>query len=195
MNPGFQVEPAYAQPPVTPVVSIANIQNTFFPSPAPNKTETYNAYLTRLHQQEAEAAAKLAAEQAAAALLAQQQAEAAAAAQATAQRAIIAQAQSSSYANSYDWGQCTWYVASRRSVPSNWGNANQWLGNAQALGWSTGSSPRVGAIAWTGAGYYGHVALVVAVNGNQVEVAEMNVMGVGVVDQQWEPSSTFYYIY
>lgn len=83
-------------------------------------------------------------------------------------------------ANSYSWGQCVWYVATRRAVPM-WGNANQWLANARAAGWATGSEPRVGAIAWTGKGYAGHVAIVEAVNGSQVTVSDMNYAGVGVV--------------
>src|SRR6185437_7086198 len=28
--------------------------------------------------------------------------------------------------NGYDFGWCTWYVASQISVPSNWGNASSW---------------------------------------------------------------------
>lgn len=83
-------------------------------------------------------------------------------------------------ANSYSWGQCVWYVATRRAVPM-WGNANQWLANARAAGWATGSVPRVGAIAWTGRGYAGHVAIVEAVNGNQVTVSDMNYAGLGVI--------------
>lgn len=83
-------------------------------------------------------------------------------------------------ANNYSWGQCVWYVATRRAVPM-WGNANQWLANARAAGWATGSEPRVGAIAWTGKGQYGHVAIVEAVNGNQITVSDMNYAGVGVV--------------
>jgi len=83
-------------------------------------------------------------------------------------------------ANSYSWGQCVWYVATRRAVPM-WGNANQWLANARAAGWATGNVPRVGAIAWTGKGYAGHVAIVEAVNGSQVTVSDMNYAGVGVV--------------
>jgi surface antigen/LysM repeat protein len=80
-------------------------------------------------------------------------------------------------ANGYAVGYCTYYVASRRSIPSNWGNANQWLYNAQASGFSTGSTPVPGAIAWTGAGYYGHVAYVESVSGGMVTVSEMNYNG------------------
>lgn len=97
-------------------------------------------------------------------------------------------------ANSYSWGQCVWYVATRRAVPM-WGNANQWLANARAAGWATGSEPRVGAIAWTGRGYAGHVAIVEAVNGNQVTVSDMNYAGVGVVTTRLTSTNEWIYIY
>ncbi len=145
--------------------------------------------LTPLQQAEArEAAARVkaaqdAAEQARQAQLAQ-----------VAEAAKIA-AQNVSYANSYDWGNCTYYVASQRQVPSNWGNANQWLYNAQAAGYSTGSVPQVGAIAQTSVGYYGHVALVVGVGAGTVTVREMNVEGLGVIDTATYPAGMFSYIY
>ena len=74
-------------------------------------------------------------------------------------------ANAGSTANTYSYGYCTYFVASRRSVPSMWGNASAWYYNAQASGYAVGSTPQVGAIAWTAAGYYGHVAYVEAVNG------------------------------
>ncbi len=68
--------------------------------------------------------------------------------------------------DSFPWGQCTWYVASLREV-TWWGNADEWLGNAQSQGYSTGSTPKPGAIVVWGSGngysWYGHVAYVVAV--------------------------------
>ncbi|MBW4061414.1 CHAP domain-containing protein [Candidatus Saccharibacteria bacterium] len=99
------------------------------------------------------------------------------------------------YANSYSRGQCTWYVASRRQVPSNWGNANSWYYHAVAAHWSTGSAPAVGAIATTTAGYYGHVALVEQVSGNQVLVAEMNYNGLYQIDHRWTNAGSWRYIY
>ena len=99
------------------------------------------------------------------------------------------------YANSYSGGQCTWYVASRRPIPSGWGNANTWLGSAQRAGWSTGTTPALGAIAWTSAGYYGHVALVENISGNQVEVTEMNYLGPYRIDDRWTSASSWRYIY
>jgi surface antigen/LysM repeat protein len=99
-------------------------------------------------------------------------------------------------ANGYSYGYCTYYVASRRSVPSNWGNANAWYYNAQASGFSVGYSPVPGAIAWTGAGYYGHVAYVERVSGGMVTVSEMNYNGNwGRVTSRTVPASSFRYIY
>jgi|GEM_PF-115150 len=99
-------------------------------------------------------------------------------------------------ANGYSYGYCTYYVASRRSVPSSWGNANSWLYNAQASGFSTGSVPVPGAIAWTGAGYYGHVAYVESVSGGMVTVSEMNYNGNwGARTTRTTSASSFRYIY
>jgi len=98
--------------------------------------------------------------------------------------------------NGYSFGYCTWYVASRRSVPGWWGNAANWYGNAQISGYSVGSAPRVGAIAWTGAGYAGHVAYVESVSGGMVTVSEMNWNGNwDRVTSRTVPASSFRYIY
>ncbi len=100
-----------------------------------------------------------------------------------------------SYANTYSPGYCTWFVASRRSVPSGWGNARNWLANARASGFGTGSVPQVGAIAWTGVGSMGHVGLVTGVNGSQVTITEMNYAGFGVISTRVANASEFQYIY
>jgi surface antigen len=98
--------------------------------------------------------------------------------------------------NGYAIGYCTYYVASRRAIPSNWGNANQWYYNAQASGFSVGSVPVPGAIAWTGAGYYGHVAYVESVSGGMVTVSEMNFNGNwNRVTSRTVSASSFRYIY
>jgi LysM repeat protein len=86
--------------------------------------------------------------------------------------------------NRFAYGYCTWYVASRRPVP--WlGDAWQWFGQAQAYGWSTGSSPRAGAIMVTWESGWGHVAIVERVNpdGSWL-VSEMNFVRWGVVSQR-----------
>ena len=100
------------------------------------------------------------------------------------------------YANSYAWGQCTWYVASRIKVPNYLGNANAWYGGLKALGWREGA-PRVGAIGVSFEGYYGHVVIVEQVNGDgTVVISEMNYAGaVGVSDRRLTASSDFVYLY
>ncbi|HFI0083078.1 TPA: peptidoglycan hydrolase PcsB [Streptococcus suis] len=81
--------------------------------------------------------------------------------------------------NTYPVGQCTW--GAKQAAPwvgNYWGNANQWLYSASAAGFSTGSTPVVGAVAvWTTYGAYGHVAVVTAVNGSQIQVVESNYNG------------------
>jgi N-acetylmuramoyl-L-alanine amidase len=98
--------------------------------------------------------------------------------------------------NGYAYGYCTYYVAGRRSVPSGWGNANTWYYAAQSSGFRVGSTPVPGAIAWTSAGYYGHVAYVEQVSGGQVLVSEMNFNGNwNRVTSRWASASSFRYIY
>lgn len=113
--------------------------------------------------------------------------------------------------NGYDYGFCTWYVATQISVPSNWGNASSWSYYAALSGWTVGSEPQVGAIAQTpyAAGGQGHVAVVRAVNPNgTIWISEMNSSGQvsmtdstrtggwGVVDWKVVSASTFpHYIY
>lgn len=69
--------------------------------------------------------------------------------------------------DNFAYGQCTWYVASRRCIP--WGgNANQWYYNAAAMGFKEGHTPAPGAVVvfWPGgdgASSIGHVAYVEAV--------------------------------
>lgn len=98
--------------------------------------------------------------------------------------------------NGYAYGFCTYYVAGRRSIPGNWQDARNWYYNAQASGFSVGSTPVPGAIAWTGAGYYGHVAYVEGVSGGMVTISEMNFNGGwNRVSSRTVPASTFRYIY
>lgn len=175
---------------------VLNIEKIVHPAPTPSKSEQYELMLQKLHAAEAEDA-RIAAEKAAQEAAAKAAAEAAAEAQRQADEAARAKlAAAVSYGNNYAYGFCTWYVASRRSVPSNWGNANTWLANAQADGWSTGSVPKPGAIAQTTAGAMGHVAIVEAVYDSTILISEMNFDGgVGVVHQRVVPSYSFSYIY
>ncbi|HKR99839.1 MAG TPA: CHAP domain-containing protein [Candidatus Dormibacteraeota bacterium] len=92
-----------------------------------------------------------------------------------------------SCANHFAYGQCTWYVASRRCVP--WGgNANQWYYNAARMGFPEGHTPVPGAIVvfWPGgdgASWIGHVAYVEAVGpaagipAGYFRLSEMNYAG------------------
>jgi surface antigen len=101
------------------------------------------------------------------------------------------------FANNYARGQCTWYVAGRRQVPAGWGNAATWYYHAVSSGWRVGSVPAIAAIAWTPAGYYGHVALVeqISPDSQNVYISEMNYRAVGVKSYRWVPASSFKYIY
>jgi len=79
--------------------------------------------------------------------------------------------------NHFDYGYCTWYVATRRCIP--WfGNADEWYANARAYGYQEGREPRPGAVAVWGAGRgysgYGHVALVESVQPDGFTVSEYN---------------------
>ena len=86
--------------------------------------------------------------------------------------------------HSFPYGYCTWYVAQKRYVP--WGgNAGTWIYHAKAAGYATGRTPRVGAIMVTTENrYYGHVALVEKVSGDDITVSEMNYVHFGRVDRR-----------
>lgn len=95
--------------------------------------------------------------------------------------------------NGYSYGYCTYHVKNRRpGIPNNWGNASNWLYAARASGYSTGSVPAAGAIAWSG----GHVAYVESISGGQVTVSEMNWNGNwNRVTYRTTSSGSFTYIY
>ncbi len=98
--------------------------------------------------------------------------------------------------NGYDYGFCTWYVANRVPVPTNWGNAYTWAIYAAQSGWNVSSTPHVGAIAQTSyGGFGGHVAYVEAVSpdGTQIKYSDMNgIAGWGRVGYSgWVPSTKF----
>jgi surface antigen/LysM repeat protein len=79
--------------------------------------------------------------------------------------------------NGYDYGYCTYYVASRIAVPSNWGNANTWDNYARVTpGWAVVLTPSAGAIAQTDRGGLGHVAIVseVSSDGTMIKYSDMN---------------------
>jgi len=86
--------------------------------------------------------------------------------------------------NHFAFGNCTYYVYNRRQVPWQ-GDAWAWYGNAQAMGFQTGRTPRPGSIMVTWESGYGHVAYVESVNpdGSWI-VAEMNWVAFNTVDRR-----------
>lgn len=89
------------------------------------------------------------------------------------------------------WGmylrQCVSYTAwkvwkSGRNMP-NWGgigNANQWDDNARAAGIPVDGNPRVGDVAVSNAGYYGHVMYVESINPNgTINISQYNASWTG----------------
>lgn len=96
--------------------------------------------------------------------------------------------------NTYYQGYCTWYAKNRRpDLPNMLGNGGQWVGNAAAQGYATGSTPKVGAIAETA----GHVTYVEAVNGDgTITISEMNgAAGFGNVGTRTVAANQYQYIY
>jgi surface antigen/peptidoglycan hydrolase CwlO-like protein len=100
------------------------------------------------------------------------------------------------------WGysrECVSWAGWRRSQMGRaayaWGNANQWDDGARASGFRVDYSPEVGAVAQTDAGFYGHVAVVEAVDGGDVIVSEMNYDGDGHYRMARYSSSYFKYIH
>lgn len=94
--------------------------------------------------------------------------------------------------NGYDYGYCTWYVATQIPVPANWGNASTWAYYAAMSGWHVSTTPTIGAIAQKGGGE-GHVAIVTAVNPDgSVQVRDMNgIAGWGRVGYGIKSASVF----
>jgi len=101
----------------------------------------------------------------------------------------------------FAYGQCTWYVASRRCVP--WGgNARDWYYNAAARGFKEGHTPVAGAVVvfWPGGDgasrSFGHVAYVEAVGpasgipGGYFKLSEMNFNGWNRVNYRVLPNNS-----
>lgn len=86
----------------------------------------------------------------------------------------------STSSNPMPWGWCTWYAWQWRyehgnPLPGGLGNARYWAGQLAAKGYATGREPAYGAVFVSQAGYYGHVGIVTAVNGDgTIEITDMN---------------------
>jgi len=103
----------------------------------------------------------------------------------------------SSSGNTYSWGNCTFFAKQQLGwVPNGLGNANTWDDRAPSYGLGVYSTPIVGAVAQTDAGYYGHIAVVRAVHADgTVSISEMNYQGFNVISTRTAPASQFKYIY
>jgi surface antigen len=109
-------------------------------------------------------------------------------------------ANSGSCGNHFAYGQCTWYVASRRCIP--WlGNADEWYGNAARMGYPEGHMPSVGAVVtfWPGGdgassvGHVGYVEVVGPASGvpaGYFKFSEMNYAGWDRVDYRTLPDNS-----
>jgi len=98
--------------------------------------------------------------------------------------------------NTYVPGQCTWYVKDffKKRVGDNWGNAISWGINAQKSGLSVDKIPAANeTIAVFGADSYnlgyGHVAVVIGVQGENALISEMNYGRPWNMNQRWVLSS------
>ena len=102
----------------------------------------------------------------------------------------------SSQGNSYEYGQCTYWVKQwMPSLPNNLGNANNWGYALQQMGWKVSSNPQINAIAWSTRGYYGHVALVIGIQEDGVLIREGNYDFNGSVRTVVVPVGEYQYIY
>ena len=104
------------------------------------------------------------------------------------------------------WGmynrECVSYTAwkvyqSGRHMPywGGRGNANQWPTNARAAGIPVDGTPRVGDVAVSMAGYYGHVMYVEAVSGSSVYVSQYNYAVNGEYSEMWISSAGLEFIH
>lgn len=88
----------------------------------------------------------------------------------------------------YDFGECTWYVASTLPwVQGHWGNAADWAASAARAGFGITNYPVAGAVVVyaAGGGYssFGHVAIVQSVYADGTFlVSEMNFVAFDQVD-------------
>ena len=91
----------------------------------------------------------------------------------------------------YPYGQCTYFVSTQRSV-GQWNNASEWTRQAKRDGWSTGSTPVVGAIGQKG----NHVVYVIGVNSDGTfTLSEMNYRTAGVITYRTVSSAGWSFIY
>ncbi|MBI2590084.1 CHAP domain-containing protein [Candidatus Berkelbacteria bacterium] len=95
------------------------------------------------------------------------------------------QATATTAGNTYSYGYCTWWAKERRpDIPNRWGNASAWLKSAQRSGFATGKTPQAGSVIVTSEGPLGHVGYVEKVEGDELIVSDMNMIGWGKVSKR-----------
>ena len=95
----------------------------------------------------------------------------------------------------YDWGWCTYGAWSLTGWAGPWGDAHLWDDNARRDGHVVSSIPTIGSIFVDNSGRYGHVGVVVAVNGATVTVKDMNYQSFGQWTTREVATNRFVYIY
>jgi len=96
----------------------------------------------------------------------------------------IALTDSNAAPHRFPWGQCTYYVSTRRLIPFR-GNAKEWPRTAKAAGFKLGRTPVVGAVVVTNESWYGHVGYVEKVNDDgSFTFSEMNYAGLGIITRR-----------
>lgn len=90
----------------------------------------------------------------------------------------------------YDYGYCTWYVSTQRSV-GQWNNARDWAWQAKRDGWTVSPTPIVGAIAQKN----NHVAIVRQISGDQMTIQEANYEGWNIISSRTISTSGWTFIY
>ncbi|MBP5634264.1 CHAP domain-containing protein [Candidatus Saccharibacteria bacterium] len=97
-----------------------------------------------------------------------------------------------------------WRVYNKYGYMPYWGghgNANQWLNNARAAGYTVSSTPKPGSVGISLAGVYRHAVWVEAVSGNRVYISQYNARNQatgwlpGEYSEQWIDRTAYTYIY
>lgn len=97
-----------------------------------------------------------------------------------------------------------WKVYQRYGYMPYWGghgNANQWLNNARAAGYTVSSIPKPGSVGIALGGAYGHAVWVESVSGNRVYISQYNARNQatnwqpGQYSEQWVDKTAYTYIY
>lgn len=94
--------------------------------------------------------------------------------------------------NTYSYGYCTAYVKNQLSwVPNGWGDARNWASNARNAGFTVSNTPIIGSIATKS----NHVAVVTAINGDQITISEANYVKWNVISSRTISTTGWLFIY